>query len=221
VKRTLAGLIVVTIVLLGGAGTAGAVNRDKVRRPGPIRVLLMGDSVTYFSQNRVQPLLGPKYQVITGAVAGQSLLDQNVCNGTWARSLVQLYDPDVIVVEYLGNYRNLQPFGVGSCVSTPYGSAKFYKKWETSARMQQRSLRVKGGRVIWAQMPTTNFPPYYNSLIFNAIYAKIAGKQATLLDAWTPFGGPIYNAAKHQTDGIHFNTPGNVLYASLVAGAAR
>ena len=224
-KRSLVAALVVVFVL-AGVSPAHAVNRGKVRRPGPIRVLLIGDSLTEQYQARVQPLLGPEYQVITGGVPGSSMLDADLCDGSRSQLLVNLYDPDIVVAEYTGNYGLLAALGgPAKCVTTPYGSTKFFSKWATSARKNQRILKSRGARLIWTLLPassTVNLAGNYKAAIprLNTIYRKTAPK-GTYVDLWTAFGGATYNASLHHPDGLHLSAAGNSTFASMVASAVR
>ena len=51
------------------------------------------------------------------------------------------------------------------------------------------------------------------------LYRGLAGAKAGLVDAWTVFGGSMYNPAFHVADGTHLNQTGQDKLASLVVAA--
>lgn len=228
--KRLAGVALVLVFVasgLVGGSPAGAVNRGNIRRPGPIRVLLIGDSLTAFYQDRVQPLLGPGYQVLTGGVPGSSLLDADLCGGSRSQTLVNLYDPDIVVAEYVGNFGLLAAIG-----GTPIcpgvagnGTTKWFNQWSASARKNQKILKSRGARMIWTLVPsstTHNWAGNYATAAprLNAIYRKTAPK-GTFVDLWTAFGGATFNSAMHDPDGLHLSEAGYDQFAAMVAVAVR
>ena len=86
----IAGLAML-VLAVGLADTAHAVNRERVRRPGPPRVLLMGDSITASYQDETETLLARRgYQVIKAGRGGTGLLDADHCTGQWQRFVAVL-----------------------------------------------------------------------------------------------------------------------------------
>jgi lysophospholipase L1-like esterase len=215
-RRALVALVVVCAVVGSVAGTAGAV----IRKPhaGPVRVLLMGDSITTSYQARAAELLGPGYAVTGAGSNSSSLLDADVCNGARAKELVAQVDPDVVVVEYAGNYARRGPACTPAVVQ---GDAKFYKRWSVSVRKNNNLLKAKGARVLWVLVPVPQRVPYTAMTPqLNAIYLSRAG--ANTVDAWTSFGGSTYDASLHvPNDGLHLSPEGVERMAQTVEARIR
>lgn len=208
-RRALAGALVVFAVIGGLATNAGAVDRAKTRRPGPVRVLLMGDSITDSYQARVAELLDG-YAVTGAGVKGSGLLDPGAPAGPRAVALRKLVDPDIVVVEYTGNYR------VGQVPA--YGSAKFLRQWATATRRVSQVFRAWGARVVWVQVPAAAQSGFVTVIPqLNPIYRA----QGETVDAWTAFGGATYNAGLHVPDGLHLNSAGVDVLARVIAEQVR
>jgi lysophospholipase L1-like esterase len=220
---------VIVVLAMGGAGCSStsmestAPSRADVRRPGPTRVVLMGDSLLAFSTTSVEVALGPQYETTNAGIGGTSLLDSNVCDGSRGRSLVERYDPDVVVVEYTGNYAQSPVTGVRPCRPVvKYGSRAFYAEWKASARRNQRELRARRARVIWVAVPKTTDPPYAKVVPgLNRIAREVAGSERNVADGWKRFGGSTYNPELHLADGLHLNAYGNDVLAAVIASAVR
>ncbi|MGZ4691041.1 MAG: DUF459 domain-containing protein [Acidimicrobiia bacterium] len=192
----------------------------RATRP-PTRVLLMGDSLTAFNGTRVAELLGSKYQTTNAGIGGTSLLDANVCDGSRARRLIKRYDPQIVVVEYTGNYAQTATTGQPICgPRLPYASRQFLRAWKQSAQLNQRLLSASA-RVLWVEVPMPGNA--YRAAVpgINEAYRSVAGSPAGLVDAWKPFGGPSYRADLHLPDRLHLNRPGNELLAKLIAAKVR
>jgi lysophospholipase L1-like esterase len=212
--RVAAVALLSTLIATASAVPAGAADRVKVRRPGPLRVLLVGDSFTARYQDAAAEALRSKgYQVFPGGVEGTGLLDANQCRGRYAYALLTLVDPDVVVFTSVGNYIILP-----HCSPTvAYASKQFFRKWKTAARITQRALTRKAARFLWVLAPAGRA----NTMVprLNEIYRKIAGKRAGVIDAWTAFGGATYQPALHEADGNHLNAAGSQRLAALVVAA--
>ena len=101
-RAVAAGLIALGVVV--SAPVAGAASRADTRTAGPERVLLVGDSITINYQDVAAAELGARgYQVIRAGIAGASLLDADICGGAYAKDLLKMVDPDVVVFENNGN----------------------------------------------------------------------------------------------------------------------
>jgi hypothetical protein len=219
-KRAGAIAVLTALVLVVAlASPAHAVNRDKVRRPGPPRVLLLGDSITESYQDEAATLLTRRgYQVIKAGRGGTGLLDADHCNGQWQRFLTSLADPDIVVVEYVGNYLFYPP-----CTKLPVlkrTAPKFLRHWTKSARLTQRLLMKRGARFLWVLNPAVDYPPRTAQMpLLNDAYRRVGGTKTGYVDAWTAFGGAVYNASLHAPDGIHLSQAGQNRLAALVANA--
>jgi lysophospholipase L1-like esterase len=220
VRPVVAGLVVLaTVTVL--AMPAGAADRSKVRRPGPLRVLLIGDSITYNYEFAAEAQFAAKgYQTVKMGIASSSLLDSGICNGAFARNLLAFVDPDFVVYENNGNYAN-RP-NVPPCKTLVYGSEAFFRRWKNAAATNQRTLMRKGARFLWIQAPSVNFAPKRAAVPrINAIYRELAATkptQVTAIDAWTAFGGATFDQTLRY-DNQHLNQAGAQRLASLVVAA--
>jgi hypothetical protein len=211
-RAVAAGLIALGVVV--SAPVAGAASRAETRQPGPQRVLLVGDSITVNYQDVAAAELGARgYQVIPAGIAGISLLDTDICGGAYARNLLKMVDPDVVVFENNGNYAVRR--GVGVCRPTEYGTDVWLRRWKNAAAINQRVLKRKGARFIWVQAPSVRMQPKAAVVPkLNAIYDKL-GDTA---DAWTEFGGETFDSSLRY-DGQHLNESGAELMTDVVVDA--
>jgi lysophospholipase L1-like esterase len=216
------GVLIVAIALVAEPLDAATPTRPK-RRPGPLRVLLVGDSVTRDYATVAIPQLQAKgYQIIYAGVPGRSLLDDNQCTGIGANRYLALFDPDVVVMQYTGNYGLLTAAGIKPCQPLVELATKpFFKQWKRAAKANQRILTRKKARFLWILNPVVHpaFDPT-RTLVpgINDIYRKIAGKRAGLIDVWSAFGGNTLDLSLH-TDGLHLSATGKQRMSDLVVRA--
>jgi lysophospholipase L1-like esterase len=199
------------------APTAGAATRDRLRRAGPRRVLLVGDSITISYQSLAAARLQAKgYVVIKAGVGLTGLLDEGRCRGEYANALAAAHDPDIIVYEHVTNYQSWP-----ACKNTgPYLSKKYWKRLKGAARLTQKPFLKRKARFLWMLMPQTNLssgPSVIPTL--NNMYRQVGGKKTGFVDAWTAFGGPTYHASLHIADGLHLNATGQQKLADVVVAA--
>ena len=176
--------------------------------------MLVGDSLTASYQDEVAALLHAKgYQVWTAGRPGRSLLDANMCGAaivTWLRAV---HDPDVVVLEGIANYRLLESAGVPPCLPLVVpNSADFYREWKRAAKANTRAAARK--RSVWVLTPQTRIDAGLAQI--NGIYR---GLRTRTVDAWSSFGGSVYNPALHVADGVHLNQAGQDRLAALVVAA--
>jgi lysophospholipase L1-like esterase len=215
---TVATVLVLGLVLGLATPAHAAKSRAQVRRPGPPRVLLIGDSITNnYEQEAVTLLSARGYQVIPFGIFGTGLLDANNCKGHFARDVMRYVDPDVVVVEYIGNYGGRVEFGVAPCEPMkPYGSKAWLRRWGNAAKNNYRAYGRRGARVFFVQVPSVNFSPKREVVPqINAIYRGLGGPT---IDAWTAFGGAPFDQSLRK-DGQHLNQAGAEKMAALVAQA--
>jgi hypothetical protein len=196
---------------------AGATTMAPDRQPGPLRVLLVGDSMTFNYEAAAKPLLAAEgYQVTLMGIAGSSLLDHGVCDGVFAKGLLKSYRPDIVVYEANGNYANRVNAGVPVCQpAKPYGSAAWLRRWRNSAALSQRILTRRGAAFLWIEPPSVNSEPKADVLPeLNAIYRGLG----PTVDAWTAFGGPTFDQSLRYDD-QHLNQQGAAKLAHLVVTA--
>jgi lysophospholipase L1-like esterase len=229
-KRALVGAVLAMLVVGLVAGPAGATSvskaRAKKRRPGPFRVLLVGDSITVNYEYAVEALLAPKgFQVIKAGIASSSLLDSGQCGGGVARGLVAYVDPDFVIAEYNGNYKNLEADGIRACKpEKAYGSTAWLRRWRNAALNNERAYGRRKAKFFWVLAPSiaSFFQPKASVLPkINAIYRKLATdapNKASAIDAWTAFGGATFDQSLRY-DVQHLNAAGAAKIAPLVQTA--
>jgi lysophospholipase L1-like esterase len=193
----------------------------KNRKPGPIRALLVGDSLTVSYQDAAAKKLATRgYQVTRAGVAESSILDTGACDGTVARALLASVDPDVVVFENNGNY-GLRP-GINPCAPrVKPGSKAFYRQWTTAARRNQKILTSRKAKFLWVLNPSVSHEPQRSMIPkINAIYRRLAGKRIGLIDAWGAFGGSRYDPRLHA-DEQQLNAAGAERIADYILLAVR
>lgn len=171
----------------------------KHRKPGPVRVLLVGDSLTVSYQSATATKLATSGYLVTRAgVAQSSILDRGVCDGAAARALLASADPDVVVFENNGNY-GLRP-GINPCAPrVKPGSQAFYRQWMAAARRNQKILTSRNAKFLWVLSPSVSGAPKRPMIPkINSVYQRIAGKRIGLIDAWDAFGGSRFDPRLHD-----------------------
>jgi lysophospholipase L1-like esterase len=193
----------------------------KHRKPGPVRLLLVGDSITVNYQGVAASLLARKgYQVTQAGYPRSGLLDADLCDGRHARELLAYADPDVVVFEANGNYAL-----AGGPVPCPPvvapGSTEWYRRWKAAARLNQNILTSNGAKFLWVLNPSVSSEPKRSRLPrINAIYRRLAGKRARLVDAWRNFGGTTFDQ-RLRYDDQHLNAAGAKRLSFLIVLAVR
>jgi lysophospholipase L1-like esterase len=191
------------------------------RKPGPVRVLLIGDSITVNYESAAAAALARRgYAVSQMGIAQSSLLDAGMCDGTYARSVVSFVDPDVVVFESIGNY-GLQP-GVPPCKPrVEPGSQEFFQQWRAASRRNQQILTSRGAEFLWVLGPSVAIERK-RALVpkINEIYRSVAGPRHGLIDGWNALGGAKFDPALRY-DGQHLNIAGSYKMATTIDSAVR
>jgi lysophospholipase L1-like esterase len=184
---------------------AGAADRP----PGPLRVLLVGDSITVNYQDEAAAMLRAKgYAVTTRGLGGWGMRDRSSCKGQYARDLETLR-PDVVVFQSSGNY-GMYP----RCNRTQFATPTWFNQWRTEATRTQRILTRKGARFHWLLTPMVSASMKQVVVpMTNAMYENLA--EEPVIDAWSEFGGWSFNSELHS-DEIHLNQAGADRVADLV-----
>jgi hypothetical protein len=216
VGMVIAAAAAAAMVAIGGAPAGATIapeDRGEVRKPGPLRVVLVGDSLTVNYQDEAVAMLAKRgYQVIPVGIGGLSLLDRTICSATWAREVRKMADPDIVVFESSGNYGNVPQLGM----CTPrreYGSDGWLRRWRGAAMNNQRQFTRRGARMLWVEVPAVNYSPKREIIQpINAIYREVG----ETVDAWTAFGGEKFDPSL-RSDAQHLNQRGSDLMAELVA----
>jgi lysophospholipase L1-like esterase len=201
--------VLVLAPLVGGA-VAGA----ETDTSGPPRVLLVGDSITAnYQEAAVAQLRAKGYDATGVGVRNTGLLDQGICDGGYAATMRRRFDPDVVVLEYTGNYGFIP-----ACVKKTYGSKPFFNHWRGAAQRNAARYSRNGARIVWVLPPMPSSRWVHTMVVpqIDELSRALAGKRGeAVADAWTAFGGPSYNPSLH-TDGLHLNDAGVATMANLV-----
>jgi PKD repeat protein len=196
------------------------------RKSGPTRVALVGDSITaFYGSTAAARLTADGYAVTVYGLSAQGILDARWCNGAMARAVQALTDPDIVVLEQLGDYADPAwvdrepPCDPSVIIDTP----EFFAGWEREARLQTSIYRAAGARVYWMG----NIPVSYNgwrqrAVRLSAIYADVAASTPGVgfFDAYVPFGGPRFDASLRDPETmLHLSATGIDLMSNLVRSA--
>ena len=176
------------------------------RRAGPTRVLLIGDSfTTQYYPTGAAVLQGLGYATATWNYPGTGLLDAGLHNSSWLDNLISLYDPDKVVMEFVGN--DFNPFDPAITLDSPL----YLPTWADAAITDTAKLTARGATVYWMLLPAmpsfVGFPP------IDQIYDNLP---TGVVDCYTPFGGAPPDMSLRVADG-HLNGRGIVLMANTVA----
>jgi hypothetical protein len=197
------------------------------------QVLCIGDSLTYQSSAALKADLSARGfapQVI--GIGGSGLLDTKVNWASIANREVSELNPDVVVVEFIGNYGI---FGTrpGIADKTP----AFYSAWAAAAQQLEDILTSRRAQVYWVVGPPVERPADQAKItalahIYENLHApNTRTKHPLTIDAIKPFsdatGGyaeylPGPNGAPVQIrlpDGTHFTLAGIARFGQVVAQA--
>ncbi len=214
---TTLGTVIRAIGTLEIRGDAAGTTRAG-RQPGPPRVAIMGDSIASGYTDYLKPVLEAKgYAVAEYAVPKTGLLDYNQCQGQLASSVVTSLDPDIVIIEDVGNY------GYFPCTpSLIVGSPPFFTAWQAAALATTAALRSNGASVYWVLGPGTPVDHYSVTIPgTNTIYQQIASTTPNVyaIDAWTPFGGKEPDLTLRASDALHLDMAGDQLITSVIVSA--
>ncbi|GEM_PF-4308999 len=207
-----------TSIAIGSVITVSPFNRPN-RKTGATRVKLIGDSITQQYQAYAAPALtNSGYNVSLNFFGGTGLLDNWACDGTAFQNMVTNDDPDIVVIEYVGNYQLAPSCQPGLTEPSP----EFYNAWRAKAVQDTNNLLANGARVYWMLAPGMLNDPQ-KSFVFgiNQIYSNIAASTPGVgtVDEYTPFGGGTWDQSLRSTDGVHLNDAGSQLMSQGVVNA--
>jgi hypothetical protein len=207
-----AALALVAMSSAPAGATIAPEDRHEVRKPGPLRVVLLGDSLTVNYQDEAVAMLSKRgYQVIPAGIGGLGLLDRTICSAGYARNVRKFADPDIVVFMSSGNYGTLPALGMCN-PRREYGSDAWLRRWRGAAVNNQRQFTRRGARMLWIEVPAVNSSPKREIIKpINAIYREVG----ETVDAWTPFGGEKFDQSL-RSDVQHLNQRGSDLMAELV-----
>jgi len=196
------------------------------------KVVLMGDSLTAESSLNTALFLSPLgYEVQSAALGGSGLLDTKVNWVANARALVAQDDPNIVVVEFIGDY---------GIYGTPPGlvnhSLSFYADWAKVAQQLENVLTSRGATVYWVIGPPVAIPANSAAIaILDHIYEHLraptpSGHPPTInvtpaltggTGKYTEYlPGPNGTPVEVRTpDGTHFTAYGVALFSRVIAEA--
>jgi hypothetical protein len=226
-RATLAVLATVVVIVLGlGAAVIALTSHRKV--------LLVGDSIMQSAGAAAAgDLQRQGFQVRVVAYFGTGLLDTKFDWLGRMRQLVAQYRPDIVVVEFVGNY-GLFGTRPGIADMTP----QFAAAWATAAQQATDILSADHAQVYWVLGPPMAKPAMEQKLtILNSIYLALRApaspaRRPLFVDEVKPFVdaqgrylpsivGPDGRLVPLRTpDGVHLATPaGTQRFADAIAAA--
>jgi hypothetical protein len=202
---------------------------------GGKRVLLIGDSLMVQSSAVTSAGLEARgYDVQVMAVPGSGLLDTDPRINWPARftNALDSYNPDVVVVEFIGDYGL---FGLRPGVVD--GSPRFYSEWMAAAQEAENVLGSRHAVVYWVIGPPVQRQSSEVKLMtLDQIYEHLKVPHALYgspptIDMVTPFGGPNGQYTQdrkgdqgrvvqlRRSDGTHFTPAGELVFGETVTNA--
>jgi hypothetical protein len=199
----------------------------------PKRVLCIGDSLTSGAAQAVTGHLQAKgFEPEVHAIPGSGLLDTKVNWADQARQVLAQFNPDVVVVEFIGDYGLL-----GERPGVAANSPQFFAQWASAAQQLEDILTSGGAQVYWVLGPPVAQPVGEHELVsLDYIYQALRAPNTTFgrpltIDAVRPFSAhgagyseflPNPNGLPVQIrtpDGTHLTVAGDLLFAQTVANA--
>ncbi len=197
---------------------------------GHRKVLVIGDSLSAQSTPAFDADLQAKgFTPEVHALSGTGLLDTQTNWAAQAAELVKSFDPDVVSVEFIGNYGL---FGERPGVA-PH-SPQFYAAWAQAAQQLENVLTSRGAQVYWVIGPPVAQAQGEQELVqLDHIYESLhapdtpSGRPLTI-DEVTPFSAPGggYTGSVpdpsgapvpvRAPDGTHFTQAGFERFAAVV-----
>ena len=199
----------------------------------PKTVLCVGDSLTSGAAQALNDQLQAKgFDPVLHAIPGSGLLDTKVNWADQARQLVAQFNPDVVVVEFIGDYGLL-----GERPGVAINSPPFFAQWGSAAQQLEDIFTSGGAQVYWVLGPPVAQPVGEHELVsLDYIYQVLRAPNTTsgrplTIDAVRPFSAPGAGYSEflpgpnglpvqiRTPDGTHLTVAGNSLFAHTVATA--
>jgi len=223
------GRWVVVCVVVGAIATIVVVPKALAHR----KVLAIGDSLTAQSTPAlVADLRAKGFDPQVHAISGSGLLDTKVNWATEVTSSVRSFDPDIVVVEFIGDYGLF-----GTRPGVAFRSPQFYEEWVVAAQELEQILTSRGAQVYWVTGPPVAQAAGEQQVqeidhIYEALRASnTASGRPLTIDEVTPFSapgggyteflpGPGGNPVQVRApDGTHFTQAGTERFAGVIADA--
>lgn len=210
------------VVLAGGVAAQSDVvaqtGRSCDRRPGPPRLVLIGDSLMYQATTAVDEAFAARgWDTIGNAIPGSGLLltAPGETVPAWEKRAPQILeeaDPDVIVLTFIGVY-----FPTEGSEELALGSPEMREAWTKAFRRLDALLQARGASVWWTLVPPIREEPWREqALLVNEIARTEA--PGRVIDAYEEFGGDgPWDPTDRDPDGTHFDAAGNQRFAELIA----
>lgn len=125
----------------------------------PVEVLLVGDSIMRQSGAFVEEALESRpdiddAHVKNAAKNGSGLLTPDVYD--WhaeAEEMIAEYDPEIVVVLFIGNYTDGEPYRLADGTPVEGYTPAFFEAWGREADRLMEILTAEGAQVWWVQPP--------------------------------------------------------------------
>jgi hypothetical protein len=188
------------------------------RVPGPTRILFIGDSITgnvLVDGNGQALFTSHGFEVQRSSSSGFGLLDdpQHGYRDETA-SRVGAFDPDVVVLEFIGNYR---AFGDPGLAGVDIDTPGFYAAWQAEADAVTRQAAARGARVYWVLGPAVGITAEWRDRvhILAAGYRALATTRCgtRFIDAFETLGDPWAPSPLRNPDGVHLSAWGGAALA--------
>jgi hypothetical protein len=191
------------------------------RRPGKARILFMGDSITGNvlvdgdGQTRFERL---GYEVQRSATPGFGLLDDPQHGYSDEMALrVASFDPDTVVLEFIGNYHAFADPGLaGVEINTP----EFYAAWQAEAASLTRRAAARGAHVLWVLGPAVGISKQWRDRVhvISRGYERLSATlcDASYVDAFKTIGDPWVPGPLRTPDGVHLTAEGGAVLARAI-----
>jgi hypothetical protein len=192
----IAVLAVLAVVAVSGSSTA-QVATEPAPPPGPLRVLLVGDSIMRQTGPALARQLGARFVVHNEAVNGSGLLTPALFD--WPvhlRQTLRSFQPDIVVMTFIGNYTAdpAQRWHTtdGHTVPDIYAPS-FSQAWGHQADLAVAQMVDAGAEVVLV-LPPPMISPRIQAVTdrLRAEYQQVAARwpHVTLVDAADAVGGP-------------------------------
>ncbi len=194
------------------------------------KVLVIGDSLSAQSAPAFEADLQAKgFTPAVHALSGSGLLDLQVNWGAQATELIKSFDPDVVSVEFIGDYGL---FGERPGIA-PH-SPQFYAAWARAAQQLEDILTSRGAQVYWVIGPPVAQAQGEQELVdLDHIYESLHAPDTPsghplIIDEVTPFSAPGGGYTEflpgpggapvqvRAPDGTHFTQAGFERFAGVV-----
>jgi hypothetical protein len=188
---------------------------------GRTRVLFMGDSITgnmLVDGNGEALFERHGFDVQRSATPGFGLLDDPQHGYSNEMALrVASFDPDVVVLEFIGNYHAFGDPGLrGVEIDTP----AFYTAWNAEAASLTRLAAARGAQVFWVLGPTVGISQGWVDRVhtiahgYRALSATLC--ETRYVDAFKVIGDPWVAGPWRTPDGVHLTAEGGAVLARAI-----